>query len=161
MSIVNGCAYVANLMIADFTPEDICALLLARHGLQINIDLNQHYWNNHDHHHHHHHTKNHDISTIIMQRIMTCAGLHSSISKSRHWGSEPPSQTCVMMRVVFMGFVVFMVLMIFMIFMVSMMIVSPLSGHSCTRSPVGVRSRKPTIHTLIFALWYWLFKHIS
>ena len=89
------------------------------------------------------------ISTIIMQRIMTCAGLHSSISKSRHWGSEPPSQTCVMMRVVFMGFVVFMVLMIFMIFMVSMMIVSPLSGHSCTRSPVGVRSRKPTIHTLI------------
>ena len=57
MSIVIGCAYVANLMIADFTPEDICALLLARHGLQINIDLSQHHYDNHDYG-----TNNHDVS---------------------------------------------------------------------------------------------------
>ena len=94
MSIVIGCAYVANLMIADFTPEDICALLLARHGLQINIDLNQHYWNNHDRDHHHH-TKNHDINNhnaknhdlcraALLNLKVAALGLRTSVANLCH-----------------------------------------------------------------------------
>ena len=93
MSIVNGCAYVANLMIADFTPEDICALLLTRHGLQINIDLNRHYYNNHDHHHHHtknhdinnHNAKNHDLCRAALLNLKVAAlGLRTSVANLCH-----------------------------------------------------------------------------
>ena len=103
--------------------------------------------------------KNHDLCRAALLNLKVAAlGLRTSVANLCHDEDGFMVLMVFMIFMVFMVLMVLMVLMVFMVFvvltifmvsMVSMMIVSPLSGHSCTQSPVGVRSRKPTIHTLI------------